>query len=351
MRSSTSKQLIALCLLAAAIAATARPGVARAQADPAAAAIGAALQGDAARARALMLAAGAELDEADIRLQRCLAERFAPGAAPVAAPADLDGLARSALQAYRAYWQRALLNPADAAEAEDALRERLREALRMPTGTGLDSLTRELNNRLAREGRRSLQGRTGRLQEFMLWRRQEERTYAVALPEGPFDVQVVLLNDFASLGWGDYATCGRRGAGGWARSDRLFAVAPRYGSLEGEEFRVTFLGHETQHFADLRRWPELAAWRLEYRAKLVELAQADATRSRVLRKFEEDQGDDPASPHSYANRRVLAALTARLELGSSGELASHPLAEVQGMARRLLLEDTRDLPRPSGSRN
>jgi hypothetical protein len=51
---------------------------------------------------------------------------------------------------------------------------------------------------------------------------------------------------------------------------------------------------------------------LEYRAKLVELAQANTTRARVLRKSSEDQGDDPASPHAYANKRVLAALRRRL---------------------------------------
>ena len=160
-----------------------------------------------------------------------------------------------------------------------------------------------LSDALKKEGFHSLQGRTGLLRELMIWSKQEEKLMRVALPEGEHDVKVVLLDGFKSFGWGEYATCGRASTGGWATADALFAVVARYTSLDHEEFRVTFLGHEAQHFADKIRFKNLKSWELEYRAKLTELARADTTRAKVVGKFIDDQGDDPASPHSYANRR------------------------------------------------
>jgi hypothetical protein len=348
MRQTTARfirrAVLALCVLMLHRPVDAQPAEAARGID---AATGAALQGDAARARAVLLATPSDaLGSDDRRMRECVIERFAspvPPALPESAP---RGLARGALQAYRSYWQEALLNPEKGSAAEEKLRRNLGQLLRQPDGTPLDTLSADLEARLKKEGWWSLQGRTGRLREFMLWRSQEARVYQVMLPEGPFATDVLLLGDFASLGWGDYATCGRRGAGGWATRDRLFAVVPRYPSLDSEEFRVTFLGHETQHFADLRRWPKLAPWHLEYRAKLVELAQVNQTRDRVLRKFLEDRKDDPASPHSYANRRVVQDLTSRLGLRSDTELFRVPIAELNSAALALLASDTRSLGKP-----
>lgn len=106
---------------------------------------------------------------------------------------------------------------------------------------------------------------------------------------------------------------------------------------------MTFLGHEAQHFADLSRFQGLAGWELEYRAKLVELAQLDQTRERVLMKFIEDQKDDPASPHSYANLRVLSTMVERLGLESTAELSTVEVDQLNGAARAALVADTRRL--------
>ncbi|HEX8412485.1 MAG TPA: hypothetical protein VF637_01165, partial [Sphingomicrobium sp.] len=93
-------------------------------------------------------------------------------------------------------------------------------------------------------------------------------------------------------------------------------------------------------FADLRRFPSLKPWELEYRAKLVELAQANATRQRVLGKFAEDRGDDPASPHSYANKRVLRDVRARLGLGDRSDLNLVAIKELQRVAVAILKADS-----------
>jgi hypothetical protein len=90
---------------------------------------------------------------------------------------------------------------------------------------------------------------------------------------------------------------------------------------------------------DLREFPELEPWQLEYRAMLVELALANETRGRILTKFSEDQGDDPASPHSYANRRVLQDVRRSLRLGSDADLGQQPVHSVQRAAAGLLRAD------------
>ncbi len=305
------------------------------------AAIGAALQADGARARRILLATSAEtLELDDRRIRDCLIERFAPAAVPKGDLVPI-GFAGRVLRTFRSYWNEALTRPEQADKSEEGLFQELQKLLGRSDVATFDALATELEAELKKEGWWSLQGRTGRLRELMLWRSQEARPYRVALPEGAFVTDVVLLNDFASLGWGDYATCGKRGAGGWATRDRLFAVVPRYPSLEGEEFRVTFLGHETKHFVDLRRWPALAPWRLEYRAKLVELSQVNQTRRRVLIKFLEDRKNDPNAPHSYANQLVVQDVKARLAVGSEEDLFNVAVGDLNKAASDLLARDTK----------
>jgi hypothetical protein len=215
-----------------------------------------------------------------------------------------------------------------------------RQLLGAPKDADLNALEPILSRALEREGLYSLQGQTGLLRELMIWSKQEQRIMEAKLPEGAHGVTVMLLDGFKSLGWGAYATCDRASTGGWATESALFAVVPKYESLDAEEFRVTFLGHEGQHFADKTRLKNLKSWELEYRAKLTELAQADVTRTKVLGKFITDQGDDPASPHSYANRQLLTALVQKLSLGGADELASADVARVQAAAVELLREDS-----------
>lgn len=135
-----------------------------------------------------------------------------------------------------------------------------------------------------------------------------------------------------------------RASGAALQADMPSALAT-LSNVPGEHFRgnVTFLGHEAQHFAYLKRWPAMAPWLLEYRAKLVELAGADTTLQDVLRRFYESQGDDATNqPHAFANRKVIADLGARL--GSDGQLADLRKIDstaLRAAARALLIEDTR----------
>lgn len=302
-------------------------------------ALGAALQAD--EVNALAALDGVDLSgltERNRVAATCMRERFAPESRP--APAASGSLTERALAIYRDYWHTAMTHPERRAAEEQRLEAQVRRLVGGPKEADLDALEPLLAAALKKEGVYSLQGRTGYLRELMIWSKQDEKVRHVALPEGRHDVKVLLLDDFKSFGWGHYATCGRASTGGWATDEALFAVVPKYPNLDDEEFRVTFLGHEAQHFADKSRFKGLESWELEYRAKLTELAEADATRSKVLEKFVSDQGDDPASPHSYANRRVLTDLTRDLGLASPADLARADSGRLRSAAVALLREDS-----------
>lgn len=300
-------------------------------------AVGASLQADAGRAlRVLEATPIPDPSRAESEFVECMRRRFGP-AGDGAAERIADPFAADLTRLFRAYWHEALLSPSSRQAAEQALAQGLRKLAQAPETASLDELDPLIIERLHSAGFDALMGRTSPLRELILWRNYALRRFHVALPEGERSVQVAILENFAVMGWADYATCGLRGAGGWARDHMLYAVRPRYADLRGEDFTVTFLGHETQHLVDLERFPGFEPWRLEYRAKLAELALAAKSRGRILGKLLEDQGDDPQTPHAFANKRVLAGLRERL----GADLAHVPASDLQQAASSLLAADTR----------
>jgi hypothetical protein len=298
------------------------------------------LQADSGAAvSALQHVPAAEFVGEDATFRACMIGRFDTDAPTRLLTGIDDKWVRGVLTRYQEYWWRAMAAPQKRATFEQSLLQQLELLLDADTNRteSFDALEKRLGVALERHGYHSLRGVTPPLRELMLWRAQERRDYKVDLPEGPQDVGVEILDDFTSRGWNHYGNCGKSSTGGWASNDRLFVVRSAYKSLDGESFRVSFLGHEAQHFADKHRFPDLANWELEYRAKLVELSQADETRDRLLSRFAATQGDDMRIPHSYANGRVIAAL--RRALGP--DLSAVEVHRLQEIARSILLEDTR----------
>jgi hypothetical protein len=307
---------------------------------------GAGLQADAKRALQLLKPLDTNvLSKKDRKFVACMRARFS-SPVPVHAKGPMT-LGERTLAIYKTYWHAALTNPGTRGAQEKRLDAALRKLLHAPRSVDLDPL---LEKKLKEQGLHSLEGRTGLLRELMIWNKQDEKPVSVALPEGNYRVKVVYLDGFRSFGWSYYATCGRASTGGWTTNDALYAVVPRYASLDGEEFRVSFLSHESQHFADKARFKDLESWELEFRAKLTEVALADTTRAKVLTRFIEDQGEDPASPHSYANRKILAELARRLGRASPRGLYTVDLARLQSTARETLLADSRRLEAAAGPR-
>jgi hypothetical protein len=288
------------------------------------------LQADGARARDHLAALPADaLAPADRDFRACSLARL-DGSADVAdggAPPFIQHL----LATYHRYWRDSVMVPAERDAARDRLRDALADLLGLSRTLGLDVIMERTKARIEASGFHAINGRTGLLHDLILWGAQEERLETVPLPEGPVTAKVFYLDDFQSRGWASYLTCDRTGTGGWATEDGLYVIVPSY-DLASENFRVSFLAHESQHFSDYARFPGLESWELEYRAKLVELSYADATRERLLTRFASNQGDTPDEAHSYANRRLLAALRVRLSIPGDGDLASVPPAQLREAA-------------------
>lgn len=341
-------RLIPSCLVL--LACLPRPAMATDRADvssPAAkaafdAATSAILRGTADEAvEALSRVPESEFSERDASFRGCTFARFDRASPPSFPGKTDDPFVNAVLRLYQDYWWHALKKPGQ----RDPLATQLLASLKRLIGDraadagDFDALEPILDAELLERGFHAQTGRTPPLRELMLWREQHSRRYQVQLPDGPQDVQVELLDDFLSLGWSAHGRCDRGSAGGWATAEKLYAIVPAYdddGGLDSEAFRVVFLGHEAQHFADQNRFPGMPSWELEYRAKLVELAQAEQVSAKRLRGFMTAQGDDPDSPHTYANRRLVEVLTERL--GRAPDSVS--LARLQATARAELLADT-----------
>ncbi len=310
-------------------------------ADQVSKAIGAGLQGDARTAIELLTALDpSKLSEPAGDYRRCMLARFGDSTLSSEVPVQDKSFAGQIVDTYIHYWRQSLLAP----HSRDAFTLQLEGNLRRHLDLDLDAdnvaIEETIRKRLNAQGLGVLLGQTGVLRELMIWRQEDRRSEAVKMPHGNYTTEVAYLDDFIISGWGQYATCETRGAGGWVADRTLFAVVPRYRDLDGEEFRVTFLGHETQHFLDLDDYPNMLSWELEYRAKLMELAMAEETRSRVLQKFIEDQGDDPASPHSYANSRILNELMTQLAVSNLDALRSVDGKRLRVAAHDLFKVDT-----------
>jgi len=306
--------------------ATNRPTLASAQS--------AILQVDGPRALAVLAALSPEaLSPEERDLRACMLERLDAKIAPPQ-PKVADPFARGVLKLYRTYWRDAVLEPERRQDIEDALVAALRALLGRPDSTDFEADSRTILRRMKVAGYGAELDRTAQLLELVAWGREDQRIYKVELPDSVQTVRVFLLNDILSYGWARYLNCGSLGTGGWANERGLWAVASQYGDLSGEDFEVNFLAHETQHFAD-EAYGDLPGWRLEYRAKLVEVFKADRTRKPTLDRFISDQGTDPENPHSHANRRVVRALTQRLGLPDAAGLYT---VELRKLRQAALLE-------------
>ena len=305
-------------------------------------AMGALLQADGPDARRMLLAVPEhDLDARDASFRSCALNRLSGtgDAMPSRAPATGTPFVDRLIARYHRYWTAAALHPA----GRDAEREALLADLSVLLGHSFSDMPQAeaaVAARLSSAGLHGQLGRTGLLNDLMIWSTERPIPTRVDLPGGPVIIQVIYLDGFSSLGWSRYLSCGRTGTGGWTTDAASYVIVPSYGSLTDENFRVNLLAHEGQIAADKHAFVGLPAWRLEYRAKLAELAAARHTLSKVLTAFRHDQGDDPEEPHSYADRRVLTDLITVLRIRSEGDLPTAPRRAVNAAAVELLRRDT-----------
>jgi hypothetical protein len=311
---------------------------------------GKALEGDVRQALQVLRTLRVDALDAKERAERdCLLGRFVDKKMPAL---DLrDPFVAELIGVYRDYWMGVLLQERSAADGEAYLFKRLTTLLRdngQPASySSLDDLVDALGPHLLERGYHSIRGVTQPYYELMAWGREVSQTYEVALPETTLPVRVVFMHDFVVLGWSAFATCEKAYSGGWAKDDTLYCVADSYDTAS-ESFSVSYLAHESQHFADYKRFPKLEQPELEYRAKLVELSKAQKTSLELVRRFAAWGGESRSAPHSFANSKVIADLSRSIFGGAAPvtddrRWAAVPVGDIHRAATALLKANTEKL--------
>jgi hypothetical protein len=291
-----------------------------------------------------------ELNARDIELRTCILERFS-SELPSKFNALESGLPlqiAQILKSYRSYWHTGLTH----LTSRDVVKQQFQHELDVlvPASEGrqrsLDALEQAVKILVESHGLFALTGQTAPFYELMLWRKQERLEYNVTLPEKNIKVSVYALDDFVSLGWLAYATCNRYSTGGWAEKDALYLVKSKY-DLSSENFSISFLVHEAQHFADYAEFPNLSPADLEYRAKLAELALATTTSYELLNKFSSSMRKDRALPHPFADYWLIENLKQALPEHQQ-QIAQKlwqgiPVHSIQKAAHTLLIQNSASL--------
>ncbi len=152
-------------------------------------------------------------------------------------------------------------------------------------------------------------GKTGKLLDLLAWKNQKDSVFKFNLLDEELKVKVVLMTDFATLGWEEYATLGTYYPGGWATDDALYCVKDAY-DLNSETFLVSYLAHESRHFSDYKLFDKkLSGAELEYRAKLTELSLAKKSVQYLISFFLSNANYESDNSHNIADYCVIRDLS------------------------------------------
>lgn len=233
-----------------------------------------------------------------------------------------DPLVKELISIYHNYYRASLLKTKSKGLCEkQLLKELMSLSLKyaLPQAQTIDELSESFIRELKERGYHSLFGRVLPFYSLMIWRHESIKTYNVALPTQKQKVRVAFMKHFLEHSWLSFATFGRYGVGGWAGKKGLYCVKSKY-RLASETFRVHYLIHEAQHFADYKHFPKLVQDDLEYRAKLAELAM-----SKRPKKFYErlalEADSDSTSPHSFAAYHIVQEIDEGLSSTEMNERA------------------------------
>ena len=306
-----------------------------------------ALQGDLSRVESLFT--GMKPDTAtisDVELASRFQSRFIDQSEELS-PGTGDTFTDAIVSVYRKYWIFALMGNKSNQEGEVFLESSLRQVLSRhinaehssPSASVFELIDRTFDEK----GIHYFDTPAPPLHDLFLWKKEDKRKYSIRLTDRTQKVSVTFINEMYSPGWKQFATLGLVATTGWVEGGRLYCVEGAY-DRSSENFRVSYLKHESRHLADFERFPGLQSADLEYRAKLTELAFASTSTRQLLDDFTSKSAPNPASPHAYANFRVTRDVYRELfdapfpESGNPWQVIDAQL--VNKAARDLLRHDT-----------
>ncbi len=263
---------------------------------------------------ALLEAADTALTDKDRHFKTAFEKRFKGSEDESSFLEDKASSLNELLAIFRDYWRAALLDTSRNYEPELAMKVIPFLQKNYPPVQGInitkDSLGTYVSRYIKSKGLYTTDaaGKTGRLFDLLVWRAQKDTTYTFSLNKEELTVKVVMMRDFITLGWEEYATLGKYYPGGWTTPEALFCVADAY-DLSSENFQISYLAHEGRHYADFQLFPNLQSADLEYRAKLTELSLGQTGLLHTLQFFINNANYDSNNGHSVANYCVIRDLS------------------------------------------
>lgn len=224
---------------------------------------------------------------------------------------------------YRDYWREELMKPLTEKRTDSFLYNNISHYIvsNKLTSLSYDSLRKHIKDDLVLKDIIEKEGfkvefklRNG-IQDIFIWDKETTKNYDVILPTDTVKTTVVFIEGYYINGYDDFASLGESQVGGWAlkESATLYCNKGTY-DLNSEKFKISYLKHESLHFTDLNRYPNLSPADLEYRSKLVELMYC--TEGTVYDRIAEFLSDankaDRGNSHSYANYMLIQHLSRML---------------------------------------
>lgn len=256
--------------------------------------------------------------QADVTFKEKFEQRFKYSEDRTDYLSSRDPSLRELLKIYQNYWREGLLN--EEQNSDEALKNDLvsffnssnKEEAFTQLVVDRNNLPRVHDDYIASRNMHSTGfQKTGKFYDLLVWKSNVLEQFEIELIVQQVVVDVYWMKDFVTLGWTSYARLGERYPGGWATDDALYAVAKGY-DRESEKFKVNYLKHEAQHFADYQQFPELMNYDLEYRGKLIELAYGDEYLHDRLSYFIDNANFDKSNAHPYANYCIISDMSKKV---------------------------------------
>jgi len=174
-----------------------------------------------------------------------------------------------------------------------------------------DTLTDLIKDFFAEKGYFSQFGITPPYPELYLWAKENKQRQIIELPESVVEIEVCAIEDVIIGGLYDCLSMGKVGAAGWVTKEGCTYFVHKY-DTGSDDFNISLLKHEGQHFLDLEKYPEMKSVDLEYRAKLVELIYHKQMDLFYFFLNSMADSDDSNYPHALAQRRIIKGLSRKI---------------------------------------
>jgi len=213
------------------------------------------------------------------------------------------------LCAYEDYLKWAMINKPNTDESKEYIFNKLKPFL--PLVSNYDDLEKDIKTYFEDKGYYIQFGVTWPYPTMYLWGKQTITNKMIELPEGNMEIEVCEMDDVITSGWLNYLSMSKIGDGGWVTSRGSNYFKDKY-DTSSNEFKISLLKHEAQHFLDLKNHPKMKSADLEYRAKLVELIYHDDIGTFLSFLNRANEQSDRDNPHLYSSKKIAEGMSGKI---------------------------------------